>query len=196
MTLTNLTGKIKFRVESQKALSRWQATAIRDALARNDSPPEELRFQCRMATDARQNFAHLDLSNGETLKLHHRSRPQFGKNRDGDAYLTVTMTYSGDGQSYCLRWTGDGVPRKMQELAVKHDEGRAVKACVILIDLADAEVKPSWTNYGQTVPPSERDYKGEIAKASERKAAGKPVLTRAKRSCARLTAADLQDISS
>lgn len=191
MTLEALAGRIRFQVQGQTALPKWQQTALRDALARNDSPPEELRFQCRMATDARDNFALITPDNGETLRLHYKAQPQFGKNREGLAYLTVTMVYSGDGQSYCLKWVGDAVPRKMQEIAVKHDQGLSVRPCTIALDLAAAEIKPSYKQNGHPAPPSARDFNKEAEAARIRKEQGKPKITRAKRTCARLTQADL-----
>lgn len=191
MTLEALAGVIRFHVQGQSALPKWQQTALRNALAKNDSPPEELRFQCRIATDARDNFSLIELNNGETLKLHYKSQPQFGKNRNGDAYLTVTMVYSGDGNSYCIKWSGDAVPRKMQQVAVKHDQGVAVRPCTIALDLAKAKITPSYKQNYQPKPPSERSFKEEAAAAQLRRAQGKPQITRARRTCRRLTESDI-----
>lgn len=192
MTLTHLTGFIRFKVGGQDAIPKWQQTAIRSALDALESPPEELRFQCRIATDAQEAFAHVGLDGGESLTLHHKARPQFGKNADGHAYLTATMVYSGDGQAYTFRWVGGGVPSKMQEVAVKHDKGLAVKPVTIALDLSRAQIAPAWAAHAKPGPSrSVRNYKDETLIADERKASGKPKRKRAARTCARLTDADL-----
>lgn len=191
MTLPNLTGTIKFKVEGQQAQPKWMQTALKDALDKADAPPESLRFQCRIATDARKNFEQINLPNGETLTLRRSSNPQFGKNRDGHAYLTVTMTYSGDGLGYRLRWTGDSVPKRMQEIAVRHDRGNAVKPATIGLDLSAAEVTPSWRVAGHKRPALPGDWAKAQAAAKARIAAGQPKQTRSKRNCARLTDADI-----
>lgn len=191
MTLTSLPGIIHFKVAGQAAMPKWQQTALRDALAHADSPPESLRFQCRIASDAQAAFAHVELADGETLALHKKARPQFGKNQDGHAYLTATMTYSGDGQSYTFRWVGDAVPSKMQEVAVQHDKGLAVKPVTIGLNLEAAQITPAWKTNAHATSPKGRDYKAEVAKAEARKASGAPKITRSKRTCARLTDADL-----
>lgn len=192
MTLTQLTGTVPFKVEGQVALGKWAQTAIQTALESADAPPESLRFQCRIATDARENFARIELPNGETLTLHPKARPQFGKNRDGHAFLTATLIYSGDGLGYRLRWIGNDVPQKMQEVAVKHDKGMAVKPAVVKLDLSKAEITPSWKAHGYKGPQAEalrsqaRREAGKIASWDhDRKA------KRGKRTCARLTDADL-----
>lgn len=192
MTLTHLTGFIRFKVGGQDAIPKWQQTAIRSALDALDSPPEELRFQCRIATDARVAFANVELDDGNTLTLHSKARPQFGKNVDGHAYLTATMVYSGDGQAYTFRWVGEGVPLKMQEVAVKHDKGLAVKPVTIALDMAKAQIAPAWAAHAKGGPSAvTRDYKAETLIADERKAKGKPKIKRSPRTCARLTDADL-----
>lgn len=192
MTLTKLTGFIPFKVAGQEALTKWAQKAISAALDSVDSPPESLRFQCRIATDARENFSLITLPNGETLTLHPKARPQFGKNRDGHAFLTATMIYSGDGLGYRLRWIGNDVPQKMQEVAVKHDKGLAVKPAVVGLDLSKAEITPSWKAHGYEGP------KSEALRSQARREAGKlgswdgdRKAKRGKRTCARLTDADI-----
>lgn len=192
MTLTQLSGKINFKVAGQTALGKWAQTAIQNALESADAPPESLRFQCRIATDARENFALIELPDGETLTLSPKAQPQFGKNRDGHAFLTTTLIYSGDGLGYRFRWLGNDVPQKMQEVAVKHDKGLAVAPATIALDLSKAEITPSWKVSGHAGPYSAtRNNAQEVARAAERKAAGKPKVTRSKRNCARLTEGDL-----
>lgn len=183
MTLTSLAGKVRFKVDGQEALTKWARQALADAMERNDSPPESLRFQCRIATDARKNLAVIPLKDGNTLTLHPNSHPQFGKNRDGHAYLTATMTYSGDGQNYTIKWVGDAVPHEMQEVAVKHDKGLKVARTVIDLDLARAQVLPAWKAQKHA---KVRDHKKEEANRSPR-----VKQTRGKRTCARLTEADI-----
>lgn len=185
MTL-NLTGTVGFKVAGQEALPKWMQTALKDALDSADAPPESLRFQCRIATDAKQNFENINLDNGETLSLHPRSNPQFGRNRSGHAYLTASFTYSGDGQAYTLRWLGDAIPKRMQEIAVKHDKGLSVKPTTIALDLAQASVTPSWKANGHAGPGLtnvSRDKGGDTKPRVK--------VTRGKRNCARLTDADL-----
>lgn len=182
MTLTSLTGKIHFKVDGQEALTKWARAALADAMERNDSPPESLRFQCRIATDAQKNLAIIKLKDGETLTLHPKSRPQFGKNIKGQAYLTATMTYSGDGENYTIKWLGDAVPREMQEVAVKHDKGLKVARTTIDLDLADAQVLPSWQAHGN---PKQRDHKKANLSRSDQSRKRSP------RTCGRLTDADL-----
>lgn len=192
--IDNLNGKIDFRVEAQPALPKWQRIAITDALNRTDSPPKSLRFQCRIATDARTVFEEITLPDGETLTLHDKARPQFGKDSSGHAFLTVTLKYSGDGKGYRFRWVGEAVPRKMQEVAVKHDEGRAVRAVTIPLDLEAATVVPAWKAQGRASAQrrdadrkaKERGYRS--AYEEKRKAAR---ATSAGYTFGRLTAADL-----
>lgn len=191
MTLTKTSGIVRFNVAGQEALGKWAQTAIQNALDSADGPPESLRFQCRIATDARENFKIINLPDGETLTLHPKANPQFGKNRDGHAFLTTTMIYSGDGLGYRLRWIGNDVPLKMQEVAVKHDKGLAVKPTVIGLDLSKAEITPSWKVNGYKGPDAEaqrsraRREAGKIGPRNDGKA------KRGKRTCARLTDADL-----
>lgn len=192
MTLTQLTGFVPFKVAGQSALGPWAQKAIRAALDSIDSPPESLRFQCRIAIDAQENLSLVNLPDGETLTLHAQARPQFGKNRDGHAFLTVTMIYSGDGLGYRLRWIGNAVPLKMQEVAVKHDQGLAVKPTLIGLDLSKAEITPSWKVKGGSGPYKDaRNNAKEVANAAARRG-DKPKVSRGKRNCARLTVEDLR----
>lgn len=190
MTLTELNGTVPFKVAGQSALPKWMQTALKDALDHSDAPPESLRFQCRIATDAQQNLARIELDNGETLTLHPKARPQFGKNKHGQAFLTATMTYSGDGESYSIRWVGEAVPQKMQEIAVKHDKGLSVKPTTVRLSLADAVVTPAAKAHGNTSRTKEKARESTRAKRARNKAAG-ITESRAKRNCARLTDADL-----
>lgn len=195
MTLTNLTGIVKFKVAGQKAQPKYLQELLKNALAAQVEPPESLRYQCRIASDARENFKKIELEDGETLTLHPSAKPQFGKNHKGHAYLTVTMIYSGDGRGYRLRWTGEKVPQKMQEVAVKHDKGLAVKPIVVGLDLSSAEVTPSWKAAYHSRPPKPGDWAKNQAAAKARIAAGQPKAVRSKRSCARLEDSDLNAVA-
>jgi len=191
--LTKLEGYVRFKVAGQKALPKWQQTAIRDALKKLDAPPESLRFQCRIATDAHENFKLIELANGETLKLHYKSQPQFGKKtRTGEPYLTATFTYSGDGENYTVQWLGDAVPPKMQEVAVKHDQGLSVSPVTIALDLGKARVTPSWKAQSKVGHPKTRDLRKEYARKLElRESGAEPKRIRSPRHCARITEADI-----
>lgn len=188
--IPNLTGTIPFRVQGQKALPKFQQELNRRFIEMGGQMPEELRFQCRIASDARDNFRHIDLPGGETLTLHPKAKPQFGLNRDGLAYLTATLKYSGDGMGYRFRWIGQHVPHKMQQVAVKHDLGKYVPATTIPLDLAAAEVTLARevNNSPGTTPAQKKAYEERFqAKHGKKRAKEK----RAPRSCARITEADL-----
>ena len=190
--IPNMLGTIDFRVEGQPAIPKWQQTAIADALKRNDSPPKALRFQCRIATDARVMFEKVRLVDGETLTLHRKAKPQFGKDRSGNAFLTTTLVYSGDGKAYSVKWVGSAVPDRMQSVAVKHDLGKAVRPAVIPLDLADATVVPAHIANGYATTqtnPREVQARADRKYQAKRKAnGGKPVT---KYTFGRLTADDL-----
>ena len=188
--ITALSGVVGFKVAGQKADPKWKQTMLKEMIKLGTAPTEALRFQCRIATDARENFEKIELADGETLTLHPKARPQFGKNRDGKAFLTATMIYSGDGKSYRLSWVGESVPRKMQEVAVKHDQGLAVRAATIPLDLANAKVTLSAQAHRNVGAPSRtpealRDHQRAIR-------SGKHVpKKRGPRTCSRLTDEDL-----
>lgn len=190
--LDDLPRAIKFKVAGQQADPKWKQTMLKKMVDLGDAPTEALRYQCRIATDARENLATVELTDGETLTLHRTVQPQFGKNSEGRAFLTATMMYSGDGQGYRFQWIGDAVPRKMQEVAVKHDGGKAVRATTILLPLSDAIVTPSWKAKGARGPGiSNKAHATEAGRARQaahaRAKGGKP----AARTCHRLTADDL-----
>lgn len=190
MSNQKFAGTVPFKVAGQPELSKGQQSILRKSVE-NGSPPEELRFQCRIAQDARLNFGTVVLPNGETLKLHSHSYPQFGKTVRGHAYLTASMVYSGDGEAYTFRWVGDSVPVEMLKVAVRHDLGKEVKPATIPLDLKQAEVTP--THKAQNHPhPSERDYVAEESTRNQNRTRkrGKG-LTGRTRTCARVVAADV-----
>lgn len=140
--ITTLTGVVKFSIKGQEARPAWERKMLSNALNNGQGAPNDLRFQCRIAQDARENFASIPIPGG-SLSIHQKSKPQFGRDRNGNAYLTVVLVDSRDGQSYKVRWIGDAVPRKMQEVAVKHDEGKRVAATRVALRWQDAEITPS-----------------------------------------------------
>ena len=142
MSTKEFEGIINFSVDGQPEVSKG-VQAILKAQIEAGAPPEELRFQGRFAQDARVNFKRVPLAGGESLSLHPKSFPQFGKTSRGHAYLTATMIYSGDGEAYTFRWVGNAVPKEMLKVAVKHDLGKAVGATSIPLDLSKAEVTPA-----------------------------------------------------
>ena len=141
--ITDLTGVIRFAIKGQEARSSWERKYLAQAINGGNGAPNDLRFQCRIAQDARENFENIDLPGGGSLTIHPKSKPQFGRDSSGRAYLTVVLVDSRDGESYKVRWLGDAVPRKMQEVAVKHDEGRRVGATRVALRWEDAEITRS-----------------------------------------------------
>lgn len=141
--ITNLKGTVRFHIKGQEARPAWERKMLASALNNGQGAPNDLRFQCRIAQDARENFASIPIPGGGTLSIHPKSKPQFGRDRHGEAYLTVVLVDSRDGESYKVRWRGDAVPRKMQEVAVKHDEGKRVAATRVILRWDAAEITPS-----------------------------------------------------
>ena len=141
-TITPPTGIVRFRIKGQEARAPWERKMLAAALNNGDGAPNDLRFQCRIAQDARENFADIQVPGG-TLSIHGRSKPQFGRTSNGEAYLTVVLVDSRDGESYKYRWTGDAVPLKMQQVAVKHDEGKKVSPTTVALRWDAAEVTRS-----------------------------------------------------
>lgn len=143
MNNLNLTGSVRFVIKGQEARPSWERKALARAISNGEGAPNDLRFQCRIAQDARENFADVPIPGGGTLSIHPKSKPQFGRDRNGQAYLTVVLVDSRDGQSYKVRWLGEAVPRKMQEVAVKHDEGKRVATTRVGLRWDAAEITPS-----------------------------------------------------
>lgn len=184
-------GIIKFKVEGQKALPPFQQELNRRFIAMGGEMPEALRYQCRIAQDARTNFEKVELDNGEILSLHPNVGPQFGKNAHGQPYLTATFTYSGDGESYRVNWTGHAVPDEMTQVAVKHDLGKYVPRKTILLDLSKADVRPTWKRHGKSRKPGNRDYAAEESRRTKPAAQRRREAKVRTRHCARYTAEDL-----
>lgn len=141
--ITSLTGTVRFAVKGQEARPIWERKMLANAMDNGQGAPNDLRFQCRIAQDARENFERIPIPGGGTLSVHPKSKPQFGRDRNGKPYLTVVLVDSRDGASYKVRWIGEAVPRRMQEVAVKHDEGKRVSATRIALRWQDAEIIPS-----------------------------------------------------
>lgn len=196
MTITapKFEGKVRFRIKGQEAIPKWQRDAIKKGMESEAGPPESLRFQCRIAMDAREVFERVELSDGSFLSMNEKkTRPQFGKNRDGEAYLTVTLTHSSTGESYRVQWLGDDVPSAMQRTAVLHDKGMKVAPKVVVLDLGRARVTPS--HIVKRMPHrSERNHAEEKARQKALRAAGVEKKSRAPRHCARITEADIPSL--
>lgn len=141
--ITSLAGIVRFSIKGQEARPAWERKMLANALNNGQGAPNDLRFQCRIAQDARENFESIQIPGGGTLSIHPKSKPQFGRDRNGMPYLTVVLVDSRDGESYKVRWLGDAVPRKMQEVAVKHDEGKRVAAARVALRWENAEITPS-----------------------------------------------------
>ncbi len=141
--ITNMTGVLRFNIKGREARLPWERKALKKAIVDGGGAPNDLRFQCQVARDAREVFKTIEIPGGGTLSIHQKAKPQFGRDGKGLPYLTVTLVDSRDGQSYKVRWSGEAVPRKMQELAVKHDEGRKVSATRVALRWEDAEITPS-----------------------------------------------------
>lgn len=191
MSVPKFDAKIRFRIKGQEALPKWTRQAIQRQMSSPDGPPESLRFQCRIAQDANEMFERVELADGSTLSLNNKKvRPQFGKNRDGLPYLTVTLTHSTTGDSYRVKWVGDAVPEAMQRTAVMHDKGLKVAPKTVLLDMAKAQVTPAHVVQGKP-HRSERDNAAEVARRRQLRAAGVEPKKRKPRHCARITDADL-----
>lgn len=191
MTDTDFDAKVRFKIKGQSALAKWQQEAIKRGLDSPTGPPEALRFNCRIAQDAKENFAEVPLGNGSYLFLDPRGvQPQFGKNVHGEAYLTVTLKHSDSGESFRVQWIGEAVPEAMKTTAVMHDEGRKVGAKTVLLELDKARITPVHQVSGNK-DKSKRDIAAEQARRAALRAAGVPKQKRSKRTCERLTSADL-----
>lgn len=191
MTTPTFAGKLRFPIKGQAALPKWQRDAIKRGMESLEGPPESLRFKCRIAEDARANFADVRLADGTHLYWNPRQRggePQFYKDHKGLPHLTITLT-DDDGQSYSVQWVGDAVPLAMQETAVKHDMGLQVGHRVVSLDWAQASVTPVARK--APVRREGRNYRAEEASRKAQREAGVAPKTRARRVCERLTAADL-----
>lgn len=182
--ITNLSGVIRFAVKGQQARESWERKLLAKVINGGVGAPNDLRYQCRIAQDARENFANIPIAGGGHLSVHPKSKPQFGRDQSGRAYLTVVLVDSRDGESYKVRWVGDAVPRKMQEVAVKHDEGRRVGATRVALRWEDAEITRS-----EHTPRRRRESAGTPARRESAKTTGEP----RSRSAGRLCAADLAD---
>lgn len=186
--ITQLKGSVRFSIKSQEARPSWERKALASAITNGQGAPNDLRFQCRIAQDARENFAEIPVPGG-TLSVHHKSKPQFGRDRNGKPYLTVTLVDSRDGESYKVRWIGDAVPRRMQEVAVKHDEGKRVGAVKVALRWQDAEITPSnHADNSTRVGRKDLDGSGQVRVRADGKKGG---YGRPLRSFDRLCATDL-----
>ena len=138
--VVNWEGRIRFPISSQKARPAWEQEALQAGLEKGVGAMNQLRFQCRIAQDGQEFFKSIDI-NGVSYTMNPKSKAQFGRsNSSGLPYLSVGLIEEGTGTRYHLHWEGDAVPLKLQQSAVSHDEGRAVKAATVLLDLSRATV--------------------------------------------------------
>lgn len=117
-----------------------QRVILRKAFNDGVNIPKALWYQCRVAEDLKDALGEGILVNDELYRPNSHSTPFFGKNVRGKASLVFGLVRDSDGAKFSFKWQGDVVPRRLLELAVKHDEGvRAPKATVTL-NFDDAEV--------------------------------------------------------
>lgn len=132
-------GMAKIRIKGQEAEPKWKQRLIQKALQDGTGASKELRYQCRVAQDVNAAFSEgLLLPDGTRIVPRKDSPAHFGRNADGQPYLTIGVTWDLDGADYKLTWVGERVPLKMKEVAVKHDEGKKVGATTVALRLEDA----------------------------------------------------------
>lgn len=170
-------GFIPFPIKGQEARNKWEQQALQRGIENGMGASQQLRFVCRIATDANEVFSILETSEG-VFMLNPKSKAQFGRNANGNAYLTVGLVGE-TGERYRLQWEGDAVPSKMKEVAVKHDEGKKVRAVTVRLDLSKAQV---W-KLGETAP--RKRTRNDVT------ADGKPYPRPQRRNHDRLCSADL-----
>jgi hypothetical protein len=140
--LNGLTGHVDVQIKGQEARPKWERKLLSEALTNGHGASNELRFACRIAQDADAAFEEIELEDGTKLTLNPKGKAQFGRNKQGQPFLTVGVIWSGNGQSYRLQWVGDKVPLKMQQVAVAHDEGRKVSSTRVRLKLDAASFTP------------------------------------------------------
>lgn len=133
----HLDGKISIRVKPQAKRDAWVQKIIDEQIKLGNGAPQALRYQCRIAQDTMEA---LKAELPAPLKLNPRSTPQFGETYTGLPYLSFGLINEETEQRFNIRWEGDNVPRKMVEVAVKHDQGRATRAAVVKLDFSKAKV--------------------------------------------------------
>lgn len=132
----NVKGEVEVTVRGQDALPPWQRRIIRDALNNGEDASQDLKFGCRIALDVNEAFENLE----GVFTLNPKAKAQFGKNAQGLPYLTVGIINRSSGEKLRLHWEGDAVPRRMIQVAVKHDEGLAVRTAKVKLDLSRAQI--------------------------------------------------------
>lgn len=179
MTEIKFTGTVPFKIKGQEAKPKWERDILQKVLQDGFGASNQLRFVCRIATDANENFSRVELSDGRVFTLNPKGKAQFGRNSSGRAFLTVGVIEESTGERYRLHWEGDNVPRKMQEVAVKHDEGRTVRPTTVRLNMAHAKV---W----------KLGKKSDTRKRHDVARTGQPYPRKPQRTHSRLCSADLQ----
>jgi len=132
-------GKVTLKVPRHEALPKWQQNALATAIKDGKGASNDLRFTCLIANVANEAFEHLVLPDGERLTLNPKAKAQFGRNHQGNAFLTVGLVRE-SGERIRLHWEGEAVPQAAKVAAVKHDSGKLVQAKDITFDLSKATV--------------------------------------------------------
>jgi len=180
---------VKINIKGQERRPAWERAVFKKALADGVGAQNGLRFQCRIAQDANEAFAHAEIG-GEMWHLNPKLKAQFGRNSKGHPYLTVGLISDADpSRRYRLTWEGEQVPTKMIDVAVKHDSGEKVGRATVGLRLDNAQIAPVNSKPAERQRKNDATYhatkKGKAQR--ERDAAAK----RAKKTFGRCTVADL-----
>lgn len=132
---------LKVHVQGQNPMTAGQRQLLKNAFKDGVDLPTSLRFTCRIAEDVKLTIGDGIEFDGQVYKLNPAATPQFGKNKDGHAFLSFSLNRESDGKFFGFSWVGDAVPYKMKQVAVKHDLGEPVRACSIKLSFADAKVR-------------------------------------------------------
>jgi hypothetical protein len=168
-----------------ESLSKAQLKQARKAAAAVADLGQSQRFQCHMADAANMSIQDGLLSdNGDCLWMPNpKVRAQFGKNDDGEPYLTFGLVDL-DGRRITLTWAGIRIPRRMLKIAVAHDDLKAVRGANIRLALSAATVHETGAKAG-----TRRDRRKNHDTAPN----GKPYVRPARRHHKRVCASDLVD---
>src|SRR5690625_7805851 len=85
--------KMIFKVKGQKELPKWQREAIRRGVESESGPPESLRFQCRITTDANENAEGVKPMDGGTVTDHQNARTPIGEDHNDLPYQSGPVTH-------------------------------------------------------------------------------------------------------
>lgn len=134
---------IDIRVKGQGAKPAWEQKMLAKALeggVNNSEGAQSLRKTCRIAEDMNAALADGIVVGDRLYGLNPRNKSQFGRNREGDPFLTTGVVDAETGQRLTLTWSGVNVPLRMVEAAVKHDAGKRIGERVVPLDFGMAVV--------------------------------------------------------